>query len=290
MIRNGERFGCIRAGAARESSPVNTPWIYPAGSLAVLALVMSLAWLRQRRTGNAGIVDPIWSASLGILALTYALVGSGWGPRRALVGALAGAWSLRLTTLLVRRVLRETEDGRYAILRENWGGRFQSRMFWFYQAQAVLAVLLSLAFLHLCEAAEAGWSLRDALAVGLWVVSIGGEALADRQLHDWRSEPENRGRTCRSGLWAYSRHPNYFFEWVHWLVYPVLGLGLSGGWLLWLAPALMLYLVLEVTGIPPTEAQAVRSRGQDYVDYQRTTNAFFPGPRSGGPERAGNVS
>ena len=112
-----------------------------------------------------------------------------------------------------------------------------------------------------------------------------GESVADRQLSAWRADPANRGRTCRAGLWGYSRHPNYFFEWIHWLAYPTLAVGLPYGWVAWFAPALMLYLVLKVTGIPPTEAQSLRSRGDDYRAYQRTVNAFFPGPRRRAAER-----
>lgn len=252
-------------------------WMPLTGSI-VLAAFMYVAWLRQRRTGNAGIVDVLWAASLGGFGLLYLAGADGWWPRRLLVGGLVFAWSLRLTLHLARRVSSEPEDGRYAALRREWGARFPSRISWFFQAQAVLATLLSLPFLFLAASPVAEWRLQDGLAVLLWVASVLGESVADRQLHAWRRDPGNRGRTCRSGLWAYSRHPNYFFEWLHWLVYPVMAIGLPWGWTLWLAPAVMLYLVLEVTGIPPTEAQALRSRGDDYRAYQETTNAFFPGP------------
>jgi steroid 5-alpha reductase family enzyme len=247
--------------------------------IALLALVpiMALAWLRQRSTKNAGIVDLIWAGSLGVMAVSYAAFADGWGQRRVLVAVLAGLWSARLTWHLYQRVTSEAEDGRYAILRERWGANFEAWTFWFFQAQAVLAVLLSLTFLVVCVAGEPGWRIQDGIAVLLWVVALGGESLADRQLSAWRKNPANRGRTCRTGLWSYSRHPNYFFEWLNWLVYPVLGIGLTWGWSLWLTPALMLFLVVKVTGIPPTEEQSVRSRGDDYRDYQRTTNAFFPG-------------
>lgn len=258
----------------------------PLIALAALSGAMGLAWRAQKRTRNAGIVDLIWAGSLGVLAVVYAVLGTGWAPRRLLVAVLAGAWSARLTWHLVRRFGSEAEDGRYARLRESWGERFESLLFWFFQVQALLSVLLSLVFLVLCAAPEAGWQLRDALGILLFVVSIAGEAVADRQLAAWRSDPGNRGRTCRSGLWAYSRHPNYFFEWLHWLVYPVLGLGLAGGALLWIAPAAMLFLVLKVTGIPPTEEQSLRSRGEDYRAYQRTTNAFFPGPKKSGSQHS----
>jgi steroid 5-alpha reductase family enzyme len=264
---------------------MNGPVLMPILGLLALGGVMAAAWQRQRRTGNAGIVDVIWAGSIGVLAVAYALGAEGWGPRRLLVALLAGLWSARLTLHLFRRVAGEPEDGRYAGLRREKGERFDTWIFWFFQAQAVLAVLLSLVFLVLASASSEGWRIWDLAAVVLWIASIAGEGVADRQLHAWRADPSNAGKTCRRGLWAYSRHPNYFFEWVHWLVYPVLGIGLPWGWTLWLAPLGMLFLVLAVTGIPPTEAQSLRSRGEDYRAYQRTTNAFFPGPRRSEPTR-----
>ena len=260
--------------------------LLPIIGLAVLSSTMALAWARQRSTRNAGIVDVLWAASLGVLAVFYAAAGDGWGPRRALMACLVALWSARLTRHLAKRVLSEPEDGRYALLRERWGARFDPWMFWFFQAQAALAVLLSLVFLALASAEASGWRVWDLLGLALWSIAIGGEALADRQLRAWRSDPAHRGRTCRGGLWAYSRHPNYFFDWLHWMVYPLLGVGLPWGPALWFAPALMLLLVLKVTGIPPTEAQSLRSRGDDYRSYQRTTNAFFPGPRKHAPGRS----
>jgi len=258
------------------------PYSLPLIALALLVPVMALAWRRQQRTRNAGIVDLLWAGSIGVMALGYAAFTEGWLPRRVLVALLAGIWSARLTLHLYKRVTSEAEDGRYAGLRVSWGQRFESTLFWFFQAQAVLAVLLSLTFLGLFVATEPGWRIQDGLAIVLFLVSIVGEGIADRQLSAWRTEPANRGRTCRSGLWAWSRHPNYFFEWLHWLVYPLIGIGLPLGWLLWLAPALMLFLVVKVTGIPPTEEQSLKSRGDDYRAYQNDTNAFFPVP----PRRA----
>ena len=251
---------------------------------------MIFAWMRQKKTRNAGVVDVIWTISLGALAIYYALLTDGWAPRRVLVALLAGLWSGRLALHLIQRVWSEPEDGRYRALRESWGSNFDQKMFWFFQAQALLSVLLSLVFLFLCLSPEAGWRWSDAFAIALWALSILGEGIADRQLARWRSNPDNRGRTCRAGLWRYSRHPNYFFEWLHWLVYPVLGFGLAGGWALWIAPAAMLFFILKVTGIPPTEERAVQSRGDDYRQYQRTTNAFFPGPPRKQTEHALEIS
>jgi steroid 5-alpha reductase family enzyme len=259
-------------------------WVLPLVGWLVLAIAMAAAWAAQRRSQNAGIVDVLWTAGLGVLAVAYAALADGWGPRRLLVAVLVGFWSLRLTAYLVRRVSTEAEDGRYRELREELGDRFQTWIFWFFQAQALLDVLLSLVFLYLVSIDHVGWRAFDVAGVAVWLVALVGESISDRQLAQWRTNPANRGLTCRAGLWRYSRHPNYFFEWLHWIAYALIGAGLPGAWLLWLAPATMLFLVLKVTGIPPTERQAVRSRGDDYRRYQKTTNAFFPGPVRDLPE------
>ncbi len=250
----------------------------PLWGLMAASAIMLLLWFLQRKTGNAGIVDVAWSGSIGALAVAYALLEGGWGPRRALLALLAGGWSLRLTYHLAIRVLGESEDGRYATIRREQGANIDRWLFWFFQAQAVLALLLSLTFLVPARASLDHWRVWDLVAITVWLISILGETIADGQLSRWRRAPANRGRTCRRGLWRFSRHPNYFFEWMHWLTYPLLAVGLPHGWLLWLTPAVMLYLVLRVTGVPPTEERALQSRGDDYRAYQRTTNAFFPGP------------
>lgn len=128
----------------------------------------------------------------------------------------------------------------------------------------------------------------DWLGVAIWVLALGGESLADRQLARFRRDPANRGGVCQQGLWRYSRHPNYFFEWLHWWAYVAMGLAGPFGWVTLAGPAVMLFFLLKVTGVPPTEARALESRGEAYRAYQRTTNAFFPGPprpQSGGENR-----
>jgi steroid 5-alpha reductase family enzyme len=110
------------------------------------------------------------------------------------------------------------------------------------------------------------------------VLALAGETVADRQLAAWRAHPGNRGRACRAGLWRYSRHPNYFFEWLHWFAYVLLAVGSPLAWLAWLGPLLMFASLNWITGIPYTEAQALRSRGDDYRRYQAETSRFFPWP------------
>ena len=243
----------------------------------VVALAMVVLWLIQRRTGDAGIVDVAWTGGLGVLAVYFAAAfGGGVAARRWIVALLVTIWATRLLAYLLRdRILKGEEDGRYQTLRERWGSKAQRNLFIFFQAQAALAALLALHFL-LAMSSTRPLGVWDLAGVAVWAVSILGESIADRQLERFRSDPANRGRTCRTGLWRYSRHPNYFFEWVHWLAYIPIALGASLWPASFVAPAVMLFFMTRITGIPATEAQALKSRGDDYRLYQQETSAFFP--------------
>lgn len=250
-------------------------WIFPLLLFVLACVPMTVAWAHQRRTRNAGIVDVVWAASMAASALVYAAIAPGEPAVRIAVAVLGGLWGLRLFVFLRHRVSHEAEDGRYAYLRRHWHGH-QGKFLAFFIAQAGFTALLSLPFLAAAWNPQHPplWAWSAALAV--WLVSIGGEALADRQLAHFRAQPSHRGRTCRSGLWRYSRHPNYFFEWLHWFAYPLLAIGSPLAWLAWAGPLLMLVFLYRLTGIPFTEAQALRSRGEDYRAYQRSTSAFIP--------------
>ncbi|HEY3350963.1 MAG TPA: DUF1295 domain-containing protein [Thermoanaerobaculia bacterium] len=246
---------------------------------AVALTMMAALWAWHFRLKDAGIVDPGWSAGIGLIALLYALLGPGWAPRRAAVAGMALIWSMRLTVHLARRMHGEPEEGRYRALRAEWSGKganVSRRFLFFFLLQGLLDVFLSLPMLlaALNPAPRfSGWEIAGA---ALWLVSIAGESLADAQLTAFKRDPANRGRTCDVGLWRYSRHPNYFFEWLVWVSWLVFALGSPWGSLSALGPALMLFFLLRVTGIPATEEQALRSRGEDYRRYQRTTSAFVP--------------
>ena len=244
---------------------------------AAAAVLMALMWLLQRRTGDAGIVDVAWAAGVGTLAAWFAYGADGLPERRWIVAALALAWSARLTGYLLVRVLKLPEDGRYQQMRQEWGDKTQSNLFWFFQIQASWSVLFAAPMLAASYNARplGAW---DAAAVAVWAAALAGEALADRQLHRFRSNPRNKGKVCREGLWRYSRHPNYFFEWVHWWAYVLLALGAPYAWTALLGPASMLFFLFKITGIPPTEKRALASRGEVYRNYQRTTSVFFPWP------------
>jgi steroid 5-alpha reductase family enzyme len=255
---------------------VLTPTLQLLFGLLTAVAMMTLLWFIQRRTRNAGIVDTGWAAAIGILGVFYAATSDGYLPRRVLVAALVGSWSARLAIyLLGDRVLGRPEEGRYRTLRAKWGEVAERRLFFFFQNQALAALFFSLPVLIVAWHPADRWTGWDLSGAIVWCVSVGNTILADRQLARFKRRPDSRGKTCRDGWWRYSRHPNYFFEWLHWWSYVALAVGALYWWVTLLAPVAMLYFLLRVTGIPPTEAQALASRGEDYRRYQRTTSVFI---------------
>jgi steroid 5-alpha reductase family enzyme len=254
-------------------------------ALAATCAAFALVFLLARRIGNFGVVDIAWSLGFAPLVLFYGCLAGGALPRRLLIGVMAVLWSGRLGGYLWRRVMghHPVEDGRYRQLRREWGANLNARMFQFFQFQALLLVLLSVPFLLIARNPAAGLSPLEAAGAGLWLVALAGETLADAQLAAFKRNPANAGRVCATGLWGWSRHPNYFFEWLVWVAFAVFALASPWGWIAVYCPALMLFFLLKVTGIAYTEAQLLRSKGEAYRSYQQRTSAFVPWPpRSAG--------
>lgn len=253
-------------------------WILIVTALAGLCSLFALMYLLCRRLDNYGFVDVAWSYSFALIAIFYGALAAGWPPRRLILVTMAGLWSLRLGTHLGKRVAghHPIEDGRYVQLRKDWAGNFGLRMFGFFQLQAASVVLLGVPFLLPVLNPATGLHPWEIAGAGLWLLALTGESLADAQLADFKRDPANKGRVCDVGLWHYSRHPNYFFEWLIWVSYFVFALGSPWGWLAVIGPASILYLLLRVTGIPLTEEQSLRSKGDAYRRYQATTSAFTP--------------
>lgn len=241
------------------------------------AFIMALVWLLALKIRNIGIVDVAWAGLMALAGVYCAWTAGGSDLARLAVAGLSGIWGLRLFLSLYLRVSHEPEDGRYQALRAAWNGS-PGKLFVFFQGQAIIVALFCLPFIAAASNPHLIFDFRFILAILLFVISVFGEALADRQLAVFRGNPDNKGRTCRSGLWAYSRHPNYFFEWLHWFSYVLLAIGSPHFLFSLVGPVVMLVFLYRVSGIPWTEAQALRSRGEDYARYQREVSAFFPMP------------
>ncbi|MGH8461568.1 MAG: DUF1295 domain-containing protein [Stenotrophobium sp.] len=236
------------------------------------------AWLLQLRTRNAGLVDAIWALTLGLLALVYALCGTAPGNTRVLLGLMGGLWGLRLGVHLWRRNAGQPEDWRYAQLRKEWGSSANHKMFWFFQFQNVFTLILSAsAYGAVAYRTTVPADACVILALAIWLISVVGEALSDSQMAAFRHNPANKGRVCRDGFWRYSRHPNYFFECLHWLAYLPLALGAPWGWAALIAPLVMAFLLLKLSGVPMLEAEMIR-RKPGYADYVRNTSMLIPWP------------
>jgi steroid 5-alpha reductase family enzyme len=212
------------------------------------------------------------------LALLYRIFGDGEPARQNLITLMVLLWSARLGSHLWKRVMghHPEEDGRYRELRAAVEGHENFFFFWFFQAQALLLAVLSLPILLADFDPRVSLGFSDVLGFVVWLVALVGESLADRQLAAFKADPANKGKVCSAGLWRYSRHPNYFFEWLIWVSFFFFALPAPWGWTTILCPALMLYFLLRVTGIPYTEEQSLRSRGLAYRQYQRSTSAFVP--------------
>lgn len=260
-----------------------TPWVILIVT-AALSVAMAGAWLVQRLTHNGGWVDVIWSFATGAAGVAYALTArlEGPGPRQWLIALLVAAWSLRLGLHILDRTRGAPEDRRYAAFRVDWGEDFERRMFWFLQIQAAAASLLAISVLLAARNPRSGVGVADGAGVAVLAVAMLGEAVADWQLRQFRGDPRNHGGICDSGLWGWSRHPNYFFEWLGWVAYPVFAINLDGstpfGWLALSGPAFMYWLLVHVSGIPPLEQQMLHSRGDAFRAYQARVSAFVPLP------------
>jgi steroid 5-alpha reductase family enzyme len=254
-----------------------------------LSLLMAIAWAAQRATGSSGWVDTIWSLAVGLGGIGAAVFASGNVDRRVAIFILIGIWSIRLAAHIGARTRNGGDDPRYAKFIEEWGDSAAVKLFIFLQIQAVAAFVLVLA-VYVAAANPASFPrILDIIAMLIAIVAYGGEALADAQLARFRRSPEAKTGVCEIGLWRYSRHPNYFFEWLGWCAWLPFAIDVSAhfawGWLAILAPLLMYWLLVHVSGIPPLEEHMLRSRGEKFRALQARVNAFFPGPRHSGTIR-----
>lgn len=248
-----------------------------------LSLAMAGAWAVQRVTGLSGWIDTIWSLVVGVGGIGATLFADGDVGRRIAVLALIAVWAARLGSHIASRTRGAGEDPRYAKFIEEWGESAAWRLFVFLQIQALAAFVLVLA-VSLAASNQAAFPRTiDILALLVGVTALAGEAISDAQLARFRKTPQAKTDVCEIGLWRYSRHPNYFFEWLFWCSWPLFALAMPvWSWLSLLAPMLTYWLLVHVSGVPPLEEHMLRTRGDKFRALQKRVNAFFPSPRRNG--------
>jgi steroid 5-alpha reductase family enzyme len=253
-------------------------WALVGTFLAVSSLVMAIGWAVYAKTQEASFVDVVWTIGTAIGGILFLIENQGNLNRTLLLGGMIVLWSTRLSTHLILRLRKRGEDRRYQRMKAFWGEKAQVKFFWFFQAQAVFMTLFSLPFLAVGNNPSPLGQL-DTIAALIWLTGFIGGTLADFQLEQFKSNPNtNRDEVFRRGLWRYSRHPNYFCEWLLWSSYVVFGIRSEGGVWLISIPIVLYLIITKLTGSSHIERAKLKASNKAYTDYIATTNPFFPWP------------
>lgn len=248
-------------------------------NLWVVAILFVSAWALSVWLKNAGIADIFWGLGFVLVAWLSAAFGDGWTGRKVLMTALTTCWGIRLAAHILLRNRGRGEDPRYQAFRQRGGERFWITSLWsIFLLQAALLLVIAYPLIH-AQALPGADSLfwTDVAGVVVWMTGFIFETLGDLQLKRFLSDPANQGRVMRYGLWAWTRHPNYFGEALVWWGIFLIALSTPLGFVTVIGPALITLLLLKVSGVTLLES-TLESRREGYTEYIRTTSAFFPRP------------
>ncbi len=246
-------------------------------ALGVVLAYMTAIWLVSLRLRDASIVDVFWGLGFLLAALVYAVLADGYWGRQILVVGLVAVWGLRLSLYILRRNWGKGEDPRYRVWREQAGGAFWWVSFFrVFMLQGVLLWVISAPLLAAQISDDPSRiSPTDLVGLLVWTVGFSFEAVGDYQLARFKRDPENKGRVMRSGLWAYTRHPNYFGDATVWWGLFIIAAGTPGGYWTFFSPAIMTFLLVRVSGVALLE-RSQRATKPEYRAYVESTSAFFP--------------
>jgi steroid 5-alpha reductase family enzyme len=259
--------------------------------LASASLLMVVTWVASLVRQDASLVDRVWGLAFVVLGWTYFLAGDLRSTRAVLVVALVTVWGLRLSGYITWRNWGHGEDARYTAMRARRPADFARRsLVSVFLLQAVLAWLISVPLLAAIAVGpqQGRLGLLDLLGIGLFALGLFFETVGDAQLSRFLKDPANRGKVLDTGLWRFTRHPNYFGDTVVWWAFLSFAYAV-GAWWATLGTLLMTYLIVKVSGVALTDRRMGRggSSREGYADYVARTNAFFPGPRRRTPKGQG---
>lgn len=252
--------------------------IYLLGLFAVVTY-MTAIWLVSVRIRDASIVDFCWGVGFILVAAVYALLSNGDPLRKGLILTLVTIWGARLSIHIFLRNRGHGEDFRYQVFRRAAGDKF----WWvsFFQVFLLQGVILWIVSAPLLAAQHSvqplAFTIFDMLGVVVWAVGFYFEAVGDWQLWRFKADPANAGKLLTTGLWAYTRHPNYFGDAAVWWGFFLIAVSVPNGILTFFGPLLMTFLLMRVSGVALLE-RSMRKRKPDYEAYMRRTSAFFPRP------------
>ncbi len=260
-------------------------------ALGVVLVYMTAIWLASLWLRDASIVDVFWGPGFIVAALVYAILSDGYLGRQVLVAALVAVWGLRLSLYILSRNWGRGEDPRYRVWREQAGGAF----WWvsFFRVFALQGVLLWVISAPLLAAQTSDdpdrFSATDVAGLAVWLTGFLFEAVGDYQLARFKADPANKGKVMRTGLWAYTRHPNYFGDATVWWGYFIIAAGTPDGYWTFFSPILMTFLLVRVSGVAMLE-RGQRATKPEYRDYVESTSPFIPWfPRRRRPVSGGTV-
>ncbi|MFZ4859421.1 MAG: DUF1295 domain-containing protein [Desulfuromonadaceae bacterium] len=249
---------------------------------AASVIVYMTGWfIAAQIRGRNDIADVAWGLGFVLTAAVSLVAGNLYSPRALLVSALVLIWGLRLALHIHTRNRGRGEDPRYRKWREEWGTWFVLRSFLqVFMLQGILLLLVAVPVVFVNQAPPTPFGWLDLLGFAVWLYGFGFEAVGDRQLLKFIRDPTNKGKLMTSGLWRYTRHPNYFGEVTLWWGIWLMTLTLPGGWLTIIGPLTITILILKVSGIPMLEKPY--EKRADFQEYKRHTSAFIPLPPKGG--------
>lgn len=242
------------------------------------SLLMTVVYFISTRLNFYSLVDAAWAYGIGLITTGAFLFTPVITTKKIIVLSMALAWSLRLGTYLSFRLIQyyPIEDRRYQNLKKIWSKLY---LFLFFQFQGISQIIFCIPFFLVLVDSDDKISYSFLIGLTIFVIGLIGETIADRQLQLFKMQKENINKVFESGLWKYSRHPNYFFEWLAWCGVAMVAIESPYGYVGLISPISMFLTLNYFTGIPAVEAQSILTKYSVYKNYQNKTNSFFPGFR-----------